>query len=222
MDNFRQMIEGKKVLLLGPATYLYDGNYKEDLNDYDVVIKMNRMVETDICKEFINDRCDILYHCLDISPQYGNYKYDLKKIKNASVDLIRIPYPPVSHWYKKTISFFLNENKNLLPYSIVENDLYFFIYNGCNRTSPNTGVIAIFDILDKKPNSLTIKGITFFKNGYNKNYRDKINTEKEVEDLNKKVNNHNTNNQRIFVANEIKKYSNLFYDENFIKGLQIK
>ena len=48
MDDFKKIIEGKNVLLLGPASYLYDGSYKEDLNKYDIVVKINRMVELEI------------------------------------------------------------------------------------------------------------------------------------------------------------------------------
>ena len=79
--SFRDYIFEKKVLLLGPASYLYDGSFNEDLDNYDVVVKINRMVETELCKNFINDRCDILYHCIDVEPKYGMFQYDLEFIK---------------------------------------------------------------------------------------------------------------------------------------------
>jgi hypothetical protein len=222
MENFRQMIEGKKVLLLGPASYLYDGTYKDDLDDYDVVIKINRMVETGLCSDFKNDRCDILYHCLDISPQHGNVKYDLKKIHSQGVKHIRIPYPPVNGWYCKMLNIFETEIKELIPYSVCAPELYLALVDGCGNTSPNTGVIAIFDILRNHPELLQIKGITFFKGGYNRNYREKIVTEEEVEAQNSIVKNHNTNKQRLFVTSTLLKYDNVSFDEEFTNGLKIR
>ena len=68
----------------GPASYLYDGSFNEDLDNYDVVVKINRMVETELCKNFINDRCDVLYHCIDVEPKYGMFQYDLEFIKKKS------------------------------------------------------------------------------------------------------------------------------------------
>jgi hypothetical protein len=99
--NFKNMIQGKKVLLLGPASYLYDGTFSEDLREYDVVVKLNRMVETDICKDFNNDRCDVLYHCINFDSSIGENPIDFKVLKEKKVSLLRIPYPPVKAWYRK-------------------------------------------------------------------------------------------------------------------------
>ena len=222
MDDFRKIIEGKNVLLLGPASYLYDEGFEEDLSEYDIVVKMNRMVETDLCKEFTNDRCDILYHCLDVSPQYGNVKYDLKEISRKGVQHIRIPYPPVNGWYQNMINIFNKENNGLIKYSVTDTELYTDLYLGCGQTSPNTGVIAIFDLLKSNPLSLTIRGITFFKGGYNKKYRSKVVTEKEVEMINSRVQNHNTNKQRAFVKERLQQYDNINIDHHFAYGLELR
>lgn len=222
MDDFKKIIEGKNVLLLGPASYLYDGNYKEDLNKYDIVVKVNRMVETNLCKNFINDRCDVLYHCLDISPKYGNLEYDLEKILKNGVEHIRIPYPPVNGWYNNMLNIFTKKNNGLIPSSVVDTNIFLEACKGCKNTSPNTGVITIYDLLKNDPLSLTIRGITFFKGGHQKGYRSKVITEKEVEEINSRVNNHNTNNQRIFVKNILKQFNNIEYDDYFIKGLELR
>jgi hypothetical protein len=193
--SFRDYIFEKNVLLLGPASYLYDGSFNEDLDNYDVVVKINRMVETELCKNFINDRCDVLYHCIDIAPKYGMFQYDLEFIKKR-VKQIRIPYPAVIPYYNNNIRNFLYFNREIdMPYSIVEQQVYVDLHQKCSNTSPNTGTIIIYDLLQQNPKSLTIKGITMFDGGYEHKYRSKVTTEEEVESINSKVGNHNTNNQ---------------------------
>jgi hypothetical protein len=219
---FRQMIEGKKVLLLGPASYLYDGTFSEDLSNYDVVVKLNRMIEADICKHFINDRCDVLYHCLDVAPQYGMVQYDLALLKRR-IKHLRVPYPRVTGYYDRNIMKFkaLNEEYGV-KFSVIEKDTFLEIQNGC-KSSPNTGTIAIYDILSNDPKTLTIKGITMFDGGYNKEYRTSVVTEEEVENINTRVGNHNTNKQRRFLKGLLDQYGEkVIYDEHFAKGLEKK
>lgn len=220
--NFKNMIQGKKVLLLGPASYLYDGTFSEDLSNYDVVVKLNRMVETDICKNFLNDRCDILYHCLDISPQNGNFKYDLQFIKSKGVCHIRAPFPPLWSWAKSMLDIFEKENNSIIDYSVVDTEFYNYLKHQCNNTMPNTGTIAIFDILRWIPEALTIYGITMFKGGYNKSYRSKNNTEEEIQYLNNIAKNHNNEFQKTFIKKEVCKYDNVYYDTFFKEAIGIK
>lgn len=204
--NFKYMIEGKKVLLLGPASYLYDGTFSEDLNNYDVVVKLNRMVETNICKDFNNDRCDVLYHCINFDSSIGENPIDFKVLKDKGVSLLRIPYPPVKAWYVKNITQYNHVNaQHSFPTTIVDNKVYFNLVKMCQQSSPNTGTIAMYDLFLHKPSSLTIRGITMFSGGYNKNYRSKIVTEQEVRDLNARVKNHDIEKQKSF----LRKFLNL-------------
>lgn len=217
--DFKNMIQGKKVLLLGPASYLYDGTFSEDLSDYNVVIKMNRMVETEICKKFKNDRCDILYHCLDVTPEYGNFKYDLNYIKEKGVNHIRVPFPPLWPWSKKMLNIFEKENTGIINYSVVDESFYRSMKKECKNTMPNTGTIAIFDILRFKPESLTIRGITMFKGGYCSSYRTKNTKEDEISRVHEEAGNHSNEFQNLFIKKEILKHHNVYYDVFFKQGI---
>lgn len=213
--NFKDMIEGKKVLLLGPASYLYDGTFQEDLNDYDVVVKLNRMVETDICKDFKNDRCDVLYHCINVESSIGETPVDFDVLAQRNVSLLRIPYPPIKQWYINNINRYNQRNfyKNF-PTNIIEVQTYLDLVKLCQNSSPNTGTIAIYDLFLQEPKSLTIRGITMFNGGYNPNYRSKIITEKEVLELNKRVKNHDIYKQKVFLNHFLQK-EDINIDENF-------
>lgn len=203
--NFKEMIEDKRVLLLGPASYLYEGTFLEDLDDYDVVIKLNRMVETDICKNFVNDRCDVLYHCINFDASLGESPINFEKLKKENVKMLRVAYPPVSQYYYNNIIKYNNLNANhRFPTTMVDSNDYKELFLLCNRSSPNTGTIAMYDIFLQNPKELTIRGITMFSGGYNKHYREKIVTEEEVRELNKRVKNHNIDFQKNFLISFLK------------------
>ena len=220
--NFKDMIEGKEVLLLGPAPYLYDGKFSKDLGDYDAVVKLNRMVETNLCEDFKNDRCDILYHCLDVNVGHGMTQYSLEFIKKK-IKHLRIPYPPINPYYMNNINRFKRLNEAYrIEHSCISSEEYSDLFNSCGNTSPNTGTIAIYDILNQKPKSLMIKGITMFDGGYNSNYRTKVLTEEEVENINRIHKNHNTNNQRMYLKKVVRSYDNVYVDESFLRGLEIR
>lgn len=197
---FKDLIFEKNVLLLGPASYLYDGSYSQDLKNYDIVVKLNRMVETDLCKDFINDRCDVLYHCINFDSSIGENPIDFGKLISEKVKTVRVAYPPVKSWYANNLKNYSILNSDFgFPTTIIDNNTYMNLCNLCGQTSPNTGTIAIYDLYLQKPKTITIKGITMFSGGYNKNYRTKITTEQEVRELNQKVKNHNIDFQKNFL-----------------------
>jgi hypothetical protein len=219
MDDFKKIIEGKNVLLLGPASYLYDGSYKEDLNKYDIVVKINRMVELEICKNFINDRCDILYHCINVEKSIGEKQINFSKIKKENVRMLRIAYPPVNHWYSRNLNTYQAINEEIkFPTTMVDSSTYKNLVHKCGGSSPNTGTIAIYDLFLQDPKTLTIKGITMFSGGYNKNYRTKVVTEKEIRDLNSRVKNHNIDFQKNFLK-KILKYDKIIVDQYLMESV---
>lgn len=217
--KFEDLVYNKKVLLIGPASYLYDGNFKEDLNNHDTVVKLNRMVETKICKNFVNDRCDILYHCINFDTSIGEEPIEFEILKEEKVKCLKICYPPVSSWYVTKIrEYNMLNTKHRFPTTIVEKEKYRKLFSLCQNTSPNTGTIAMYDLYSYKPKSLTIEGITMFSGGYNKNYRQKIVTEKEVRETNKRVGNHNIDKQKKFLKNFLSK-DNIIPNELLLRSI---
>ena len=43
--NFNNFVENKRVLLLGPASYMQENKINPNFDDYDTIIKLNKMVE---------------------------------------------------------------------------------------------------------------------------------------------------------------------------------
>jgi len=217
--KFAQFIKDKKVLLIGPAPYLMDGSILKKIAQYDTIVRLNRSVEMlEQLGRYTGTKIDILYHNIHISPEQGSFDYSLESWKRNGVKHVRIPYPPLpsSPNYIKNINIFQSKNaNNILDSSIVEINLFNKIRKGCNNTSPNTGTIAIIDILENKPEVLHISGITFQKGKkiYMDGYRDVVNSEELVRKQNAIYRNHSIDCQLQFLKKELKKYDNVIYDK---------
>ena len=222
-SSFKDLIEGKKVILIGPAPYLLDSNaISEKVSSFDTVVRLNRSV--DVLREhsrFLGEKIDILYHCLDVNPAHGNHDYCVLDWKALGVAHVRIPYPPVNNYYTKNIDKFLRKNKKTIPASVVHPDTYVEIVRGCSMTSPNTGTIAIIDILRSNPELLHISGMTFLQGEkiYVDGYRDVTNSEAAVREQNAIHKNHSIDRQIEFLRKELKKYNNLCYDDEVLSSL---
>lgn len=215
--SFTNLIKNKKVLLIGPAPYLTNGSILSKIEQYDTVVRLNRSVDMlDELTSYTGRKIDLLYHCIDIAPEQGNFDYSLESWKQKGVKHVRIPYPPVNFHYMKNLNIFQNKNaNNVLDSSTVEIDLYNKIKEGCNNTSPNTGTIAVIDILENKPKVLHISGLTFLKGKkvYMDGYRDATNSEELIRKQNAIYKNHSIDYQVDFLKKELKKYDNVVYDE---------
>ena len=171
--SFRDFIFDKSVLLLGPASYMQENKINPNFDDYDTIIKLNKMVEKNYYySNFDNDRCDVLYHCLDINIPNGDLPYKINAWVKSGVRHLRITHPPVTPYYKNNLDrfYYLNKDVNIKNSCVGIRD-FVSVVEGSN-TSPNAGTIAIYDILQNNPKSLSIKGITFCKTPYTNGYKE--------------------------------------------------
>ena len=214
--SFENFIKDKKVLLIGPAPYLYDGSVLEKIPEYDTIVRLNRSIEMiEELVKYTGKRTEVLYHCIDIAPEQGNYDYSVQSWKDKGVQHVRIPYPPINVHYARNLNIFQSKNNNTIENSIVEIKTFSEIKQGCNNTSPNTGTVAIIDILENNPKSLHISGLTFLKGKkiYMDGYRDVINGEELVRKQNSVYKNHSIDFQIEFLKKKLDKYSNITYDK---------
>jgi hypothetical protein len=215
MDDFKKIIEGKNVLLLGPASYLKDKVCDIRFGDYDLVVKINKMVEkSSFSSEEFEVRNDILYHCLDINIPNGDMPYSIKTWINKGVKHLRITHPPVTHYYARNISRFIDLNKELkIPSSIVSRNVFESICME-SKTSPNAGTIAICDLLSNNPSTLSIKGITFCKTPYSEGYKEDV-----FYNNKKRTNQHDHDKQIIFFKSIFEKNNNVIKIDSELESI---
>ena len=182
-------LENKRVVIVGPALYLKDKNLGNLIDNYDIVIRLNKghnMIEDKIN---FGSRTDILYHCVNQDEDNGGLITD--KIYNE-IKYIRFCYPILnandeSSFINGNVEDFNNINKKFLnKISIINKEKYLKLEKNIT-CRPNTGIISILDILDYNIKELWITGFTLFKDGYNNKYRNIIDGEKISESESYKI-----------------------------------
>jgi hypothetical protein len=171
--TFEELIKDKNIALVGPAKYLTNSGYGSDINNHDMVIRLNRgyeLVTENFCD--IGDRTDILYSCL--IERAGNAgKIDPKQLKER-FNIKMVVAPPHSDYRGKSNQTRLHELVDqrkvqeiakLMPVRIVDHHFHNVLAEKVN-CKPNTGFMAIYDLLRYKPKSLSIYGFSFYLDGF--------------------------------------------------------
>lgn len=198
INEFSNLIKGKKVIVIGPANYLKEYKISDKIDYFDTVIRVNSSIDiSEKIPEIVGNRTDVVYTTCDIdaSNNTNNRKIDLW-IKNK-VKHVRISPPAITSSFQRNINSFVRENRERLNYSIIEVENYRNHMKGCSNTIPNSGFGAILDCLDHNPAELHISGITFFKGGYLDEYEGIVKTEQEVKSFYKRVSSHHNIEKQI-------------------------
>jgi len=173
MENFKQYIEGKTVSLVGPAKYLKGKGYGDRIESSDIVIRINRGIESiDEYPLDLGTRTDILYSCLiEKSQQAG--KLNPEELKHK-YKINYIVAPPVSDYagVSNSDSFHGMVNmetvksiKKIIPIRLISSSFHTALAKEVS-CKPNTGFLSIFDLLAFNIKSLSIYGFSFYLDGF--------------------------------------------------------
>jgi hypothetical protein len=181
--TIRNFFKGKRVAIIAPSPSVRENPNGDEIDNYDIIIRINKNwnYSPDLNK-YVGTRTDIVYNCINPDPECGgsiNFEY----VKN-NLKFIAISVPIINNQYHRDPMFhnnnminkyrqFLANNNNRVKYYIVNTNLY-NMYDNILKSRPNTGFMAILDILSYDIKELYIKGFTFFKDGYLSNYRNTV------------------------------------------------
>ncbi len=172
-QNFNEYLRGKRVALVGPANVVSGSSNGDYIDGFDIVIRLNKSFEIspDRYKDY-GSRTDVLYHCLYPFDAKGGGKaiMDMPFIQKQSYKYI-IGAFPYSGNMQRYINKFRNLNKQQTPFTLLDAAVHKQTHQGC-KGKPNTGTVAIFDLLSRPIDELFITGITFFRTAYYKGYRE--------------------------------------------------
>ena len=237
LDNiFYSMINSKNVVLVGPAAYLEGSNYGNSIDKNDVVVRINRSYETcEKIPEDVGSRTDILYSCL-LETNRNAGILDFEKIKKSGTKLICAPgfnriwpeYPNGIYATHPEISSATWNKINASGYNV---RLVFESIDTAlkkeTQTRPNTGFLAIFDILACQPKSLSLHGFTFYLDGFIKGSKAGVEKEKNCTEeefalmaLNSKR--HKQENMGKFAKEHLLNAGNVVLDDTMKKILTLK
>jgi GR25 family glycosyltransferase involved in LPS biosynthesis len=188
IKEFYNFLKNKKVAIIGPSPSVRktkNGKFIE--NNYDVIVRVNKHWKHDpSLNEYIGERTDILYNCMDYRDDCGgnididyikdkiqfvvssiNYNFNNKKHRDS-----QFHGKSFLNWYYH----FHKNNRNRVKFIPMSSSIY-DDFDKKADTRINTGLMAIFHILNFDIKELYIKGFSFFLDGYLTDYRNVINNE---------------------------------------------
>ena len=192
--SHEDFFKNKKVAIIGPSPSIRNeenGDFIEE--NYDVIVRINKQWKHDpSLDKYIGKRTDMIYNCLDFSEECGG-TMDVDYLKNNNIKMIVDPiqylydnkkqrdYYLFSGTYRLNMyTYFHLNNKNKIPFGMID-PIKYKVWDKCADTRINTGLLAIVDILHCDIKELYVKGFTFFKDGYVKDYRSSINNIEFIE-----------------------------------------
>ena len=235
-DQFFNMINDKDVVIVGPAAYLQNSNYGKSIDSKDVVVRINRAFETaEKIPEHVGSRTDIIYSCL-LETNRNAGILDFEKIRSAGVKMICAPgfnrvyseYPQGIYASHPEILASTWDKLNKAKYSVrIAFESVDAALKQHTQTRPNTGFLAIFDILACSPRSLTIHGFTFYLDGFIKGNKAGVEKEKNCTEeefalmaLNSKR--HKQENMWKFAKEHLLNADNVILDDTMKKILSLE
>jgi len=171
-NEYTNLLKGKRVAVVGPAPHIRGTKQRELIDSYDIVVRINKALPIPAnLVEDVGTKTDILYNCLNPWEECGG-AYNVDMWKKEGAQWVVCPYPPIPPHFSKDIKNFMEYNKNRVPFR------YFPIgpYQELEKTlgtRPNSGYLAIIDLLMHDIEELYITGFSFFKGGYLPEYRQK-------------------------------------------------
>ena len=226
LNQLKEYLKNKRVIIIGPSNSLLKKKNRELIDTFDVVVRVNRGIEPiKSYSEYIGTRTDILYNCLLEHPDNGGI-IDIEFLKTNNLKYI-VFHPEVSYEGQATNKIPKHINKKTLQNLNKNFKLNMIDYNKYNTISkqlkcrPNTGFIAIFDLLSYDIKELYITGYTFYLDNFMEGYKDHL----DKKDFNKRNFNskrHIQENMFQFLKSQKNKNKKIKTDEVLTQILELK
>jgi len=166
------MIAEKSVALVGPAEYMVKSGYGDEIDSHDVVVRLNRGMEcVETLSEDVGSLTDILYSCLIEKPANAG-KIDIQYLSESGVEYVVAPphsdFQGISNqtiFHELVDLEMVKELNEIIPVRIIDHMFHTELARGIS-CKPNTGFLAIYDLLRFNPGILSIYGFSFYLDGF--------------------------------------------------------
>jgi len=243
--QYAEFVKNKKVAIVGPAQYMAGSGFGKEIDEFDIVVRLNRSCES--IEKFYHDigkRTDILYSCLIEKPANAGV-IDINVFKDK-YGIKHICAPPASDMKGYARSTSLHPLVNIvkvkkineqIPVRIVDHVFHSSLGNKVD-CRPNTGYMAIYDLLRYDIEKLKIFGFSFYLDGFIEGVKSGIENEQNKSEAefalqcfrSKRHNQKNmweyakktlTNNPKVELDNMLEKILNLEnLDKNLFKSIK--
>lgn len=176
--KYLEYLQGKRIALVGPASYLLKIEIGDLINSYDIVVRVNRGLELiDGYPKNLGTKTNILYNCGIKTPANGgDLNIDFYKSNNIQW-VSTVPNSdikgncPNNSLHGMVDSHFIKEAKKHFNFHLMD----FRIFTEVSRNvkcRANTGFAAIFDLLAHQVSELFVCGYSFYLDPFIKGYKD--------------------------------------------------
>ena len=172
MDSFDELIYNKSVAIVGPAAYMVGSGFGDEIDSHDVVVRLNRGMEC--IEKYSSDvgfLSDVLYSCLIEKPANSG-RIDSEYLYESGIKYVVAPPHSDFQGVAKTTRFHdmvnpktvENIRKNV-SMRIVDHEFHTKLSEDV-QCRPNTGFLAIYDLLRFNPSVLSVYGFSFYLDGF--------------------------------------------------------
>lgn len=171
--DFESLIRGKTVALVGPAMYMNRCGWGREIDAHDTVVRINRGIESiDRYAEDVGTRTDVLYSCLiERAQQTGKLDPDQLADHYHIKWIVAPPESDMKGIARSTKFHGLASPKKVknimkrVPIRLVDHEFHTSLAKKV-QCKPNTGFLAIYDLLRLDPKYLSIYGFSFYLDGF--------------------------------------------------------
>jgi hypothetical protein len=161
------LIQNKKVVLIGPSPYLVNRSYGDLFDSYDIVCRMNDIFPPIEMRKDYGNRTDIVFESCDYRNwENMSFKFKSEEEKANEIKLFFISCIKADHRGEVTVFDIFKrtyeDNGFIVPWTFIGNENYYLIQDsvGCEI---NTGLMSIILLLHHFAKELLITGFTFFQ-----------------------------------------------------------
>jgi hypothetical protein len=161
VDNY---LKGKRIALVGPAKSIEGSNNGAYIDSHDVVVRLNHAKIGNPIDS--GSKTNVIY--------YDGSHHDYEGL---NLDYLICSYPPTEWFFTERCLRVAQVYGYTYPgkHKIIDDNLYSNLktkLNENNRSRPNTGLIAMVDLLRHDIESLFITGLDFYRTSYAKEHPD--------------------------------------------------
>lgn len=164
MSAYKTFLNGKNVILVGPASTLRGKGMGPFIDSHDVVVRLNHSWPLrDTLIADIGARTDVLYH--NLNPKKQRFRRaDARRMRDDGVKWVISTHPARRSRYRQRQRRFRKISKGLVKLRAVPLAVKKILRPRVG--SANGGIIAVVDLLRFPIKSLYVTGFSFYQTGY--------------------------------------------------------
>tara|TARA_R110001592_G_scaffold323732_1_gene603152 strand:+ start:3785 stop:4465 length:681 start_codon:yes stop_codon:yes gene_type:complete len=217
------MFQDKKVIIVGPSSYLENKKTGKFIDSFDLVVRINNLHDINN-SELVEDlglKTDIIY----FDGSMDQSRFD--RYTTCNPKLLKCTYPESEWFFEDRCKTNVTGLKNFFNIDVVNNIMYQNLKCSLDenfKVRPNSGLIAIVDLLKFPIKELYVTGIDFYRNSYSSYHPDYGGKSLEyVKQVFKNGDNgdvHDINKQFMYFKNLFKSESKLKTDNTMLEYIQ--